>query len=79
MLILYQKESCHYCAQVRRELERLELDYMIMSMPEGSFKRAKLQALAGKQQVPFLVDTDHDVMLLESLDIINYLQKTYGR
>lgn len=40
--------------------------------------KAELLEKGGKQQVPYLIDTDHDVALYESDDIVDHLQKTYG-
>jgi glutathione S-transferase len=79
MLELYQFEGCPYCAKVRATLNELELDYIIRSVPKGSSKRAFLEKLGGKQQVPFLVDQQRDVSLYESDDIITYLKEHYSK
>ncbi len=82
MLELYQKESCPYCAKVRKKMEELDLDYICRSSVKGSPKRDILQKLGGQQMVPFLVDTKdpaNPVMMYESADIIAYLEKTYGK
>ena len=77
MLELYQFEECPYCVKVRIKLSELGLDYISRTAPKGSAKRKYLEKLGGKQQVPFLVDQDKGVMMYESDDIIEYLQKTY--
>ncbi len=79
MLELYQYESCPYCSKVRAKLTELDLDYIIRNVPKGSPKRSFLQALGGRQQVPFLVDQDRGVKMYESGDIIAYLEEHYSR
>jgi glutathione S-transferase len=79
MLELYQFEHCPYCAKVRAALTELELDYVIRNVPKGSEKRSFLRALGGKEQVPFLVDQERNVMMYESDDIIAYVQEHYGK
>lgn len=39
---------------------------------------AELIAIGGKKREPFLFDSDHDVKMYESDDIVAYLRKTYG-
>ena len=79
MLELYQKESCPYCAKVRRAFEELGVDYVIKPMPDGSGRRGELLKLGGKEQVPFLHDTARDVKMYESEDIIQYVTEHYGK
>ncbi len=82
MLELYQKESCPFCAKVRRTMEELDLDYLCHTSVKNSTKRKILKNLGGREAVPFLIDTnnpDNLVMMYESDDIIDYLYKTYGK
>lgn len=79
MLELYQFEQCPYCSKVRAKMTELELDYIIRNVPSGSAKRAFLEELGGKQQVPFLVDQDRGVRMYESDDIIRYLEEHYSK
>jgi glutaredoxin 2 len=44
----------------------------------GAPSRKVLLKLGGKEQVPFMVDTDKGVMMYESEDIIEYLKKNYS-
>ncbi|NCO04854.1 MAG: glutaredoxin [Candidatus Magasanikbacteria bacterium] len=81
MIELYQMEHCPFCAKVRQKMEELDLDYICRNMPKGSPKRKLLVALGGKEQVPYLVDTTNPknpVMMYESDDINDYLEKTYS-
>ncbi len=79
MLELYQKEGCPYCQKVRAKMTELDLDYICRNVrDENSKKEALLTKLGGKVQVPFLVDTDKDVSMYESEDIIKYLEENYS-
>lgn len=79
MLELYQKEGCPYCQKVRAKMTELDLDYICRNVrDENSKKEALITKLGGKVQVPFLVDTDKDVSMYESEDIIKYLEENYS-
>ena len=79
MLELYQKEECPYSKKVREALTKLDLDYICRNVRgKGSKKEALLVKLGGKAQVPFLVDTERDVCMYESDDIVKYLNEHYG-
>ena len=47
--------------------------------PVPNTKRAKLLAEKGRVQVPFLIDPNQSIELLESKDILEYLDKTYAQ
>lgn len=79
MLELYQKEGCPYCQKVRAKMTELDLDYICRNVRDGnSNKGALLEKLGGEVQVPFLVDTDNNVAMYESDDIIKYLEEKYS-
>ena len=79
MLELYQKETCPYCQKVRMRMTELDLDYICRNVPnDNSKKAALLTKLGGEVQVPFLVDTDNNVAMYESDDIIKYLEGKYA-
>jgi glutathione S-transferase len=79
MLELYQKEGCPYCQKVRQRMTELDLDYICRNVPGDSSKKAELLTkLGGMVQVPFLVDTDKNVAMYESEDIIKYLEENYS-
>lgn len=77
MIELYQKEECPYCAKVRQFLSENCIDWISRSSSQCSHQREALQKLGGKQQVPFLHDTEKDVKMYESDDIIEYLKANY--
>lgn len=42
------------------------------------YNRIKLQELAGRMSIPYLIDPNHDVAMFEAADIVEYLMLTYG-
>ncbi len=79
MLELYQKEGCPYCQKVRYKMTELDLDYICRNVFGGGSKKAELLTkLGGMVQVPYLVDTDNNVAMYESDDIIKYLEEKYS-
>ena len=72
------KPTCPFCRRVVAVVERLELD---VDMKDISADETLVDALiehGGKRQVPYLIDTDKDVAMYESDDIVAHLQKEYG-
>lgn len=78
MLTLYMKPTCPFCRRVVAVVERLDLDVEMKDISENDSYREELIEKGGKQQVPYLIDTDKDVALYESDDIVAHLQKEYG-
>ena len=78
MLELYQIENCSYCAKVRKKLMELQLDYIIRNEPAQGWKRERLKKVAGQTIVPVLVDSEKSIVMPESSDIVEYLERTYG-
>lgn len=78
-LELYDMEGCPYCRLVREALTELDLDAIIYPCPKnGKRYRPLVEAMAGKQQFPYLYDPNTDTGLYESADIIRYLYQHYG-
>ncbi len=79
MLLLIHKEECPFCGKVRQFMSDHKISYISLVSPSGSKSRAILQALGGKDQVPFLIDFDQGIFIYESGDIIQYLEKNYKK
>src|SRR5689334_14159884 len=80
LLKLYDIEASPYCRLVREVLTELDLDVLILPCPTGGTRfRPEAEAVGGKRQFPLLVDDNTQARLYESADIIDYLEKTYGR
>jgi glutathione S-transferase len=77
-LELYNMEGSPYCRKVREALSELDLEHVIRNVPKGSPKRDRLRELAGKVQVPYLVDPNTGQAMFESDDIIACLYTQYG-
>ncbi len=77
MLDLYVSQYCPYCKKVMTYLDENNIDFNMIDVgSEENFK--KLVSLGGKDQVPFLNDTDNDVLMYESDDIIEYIKNLQG-
>ena len=72
---LYTGAYCPYCVRVRRELDRLELDYEVVRADADG--REEVVRLSGQRKIPIL--TIGDEVLVDSLHIIRELRKRYGR
>jgi glutathione S-transferase len=78
-LVLYELQSCPYCAKVRTKLEELGLEYESVSVPRSHAERSTVEEISGQTGVPVLVDEEHGVEgMPESSDIVAYLEETYG-
>ena len=74
MLDLYVSQYCPYCKKVMKYLDENNIEYKMLDVGEAE-NFNKLVKLGGKDQVPFLNDTDNDVLMYESSDIIKYISK----
>lgn len=78
-LTLYEAEYCPYCRYVREALTALDLDALIYPIPKkGNRFREQLVKVAGKAQVPFLIDPNTGSKLHESEAIVKHLYQEYG-
>ncbi len=71
MIELYIMEHCPYCRKVMNYFDENHIAYTKLDIGEDE-NLQKLLELGGHRQVPFLHDTDKDVKMYESDDIINY-------
>ena len=77
MLTLYVKTGCPFCAMVIHKLEDLELAYEEKNIAEQEIAD-ELVERGGKRQVPYLVDTDAELEMYESGDIVKHLDVRYA-
>ena len=73
MLDLFILETCPYCKKVIDFLEKEHMKYRKFDISNKTSEDALIQ-LGGKRQVPFLVDTERNIQMYESDDIIEYLK-----
>jgi len=69
MLLLYKMDGCPYCEKVLKHLEEKSLQFRSLDIADP-VNLDELLHLGEKEQVPFLVDTDHNAKLYESEEII---------
>ena len=72
MLLLYKMEGCPYCEKVLKHLEEKSLQFKSLDIADP-VNLDELIHLGEKEQVPFLVDTDHNAKMYESDEIIQYV------
>ncbi|WP_435100531.1 glutathione S-transferase N-terminal domain-containing protein [Halarchaeum sp. P4] len=86
MLELYQAEGCPHCEKVRQKLSDLGVSYVAHNprQPGGMGGDVRNEVTyqeltaGGEDQIPFLVDTDREVTMYESDDIVEYLEEHYA-
>ena len=76
MLELFILETCPYCLKVIKYLDERGLEYRKIDIKNKDSENSLIQ-IGGKRQVPFLVDTDRNIQMYESNDIIEYLKTIY--
>lgn len=79
MLILYTLPTCPFCERVLKLAENLHIDLTIKDIDADDDARAALREAGGKEQVPYLVDTERAVSMYESVDIVEYLREHYAQ
>lgn len=71
---LYTGSYCPYCRIVKKELDRLDLDYE--SVDADSDGRSTVIGLSGQRAIPIL--TIGDDVLVDSSNIVRELRKRYS-
>ena len=81
-LVLFEFQSCPFCAKVREAASMLDLDVLFLPCPkDGERFRPKAVELGGKAQFPLMLDAGAPggpVLMYESADIIRYMFERYG-
>jgi len=78
MLVLYTKSGCPFCNRVLEYVEENNIQIDERNVYESEVAMKELMEKGGKRQIPFLHDTDKDVMMYESADIIQYFKDMSG-
>lgn len=78
MLTLYYKPSCAFCQRVLQIAENLKVELVLKDVSEDEKAMSELLEKGGQSQVPYLVDTEKDVAMYESSDIIDYIRENYA-
>lgn len=78
MLTLYVKTGCPFCAKVLQTVKDLSIEIEEKNIADDAVA-AELVEKGGKRQVPYLIDTDRDVAMYESDDIVAYFEEHYAK
>ncbi len=73
MLELFILENCPYCRKVMDFMDEHKVNYRKIDIKDKASEDSLIQ-LGGKRQVPFLVDSDRNIQMYESADIIEYVK-----
>ena len=76
-LVLYHVTWCPDCEVVRQKLTNLHIEYEQVIVPDFRPMRKVVQEVSGQYYVPVL--KDGDIVLTETDDILDYLDKTYSQ
>lgn len=73
MIRLFMLNTCRYCRRVVEYLDENNIPYEKIDISEKENEEA-LVRIGGKRQVPFIIDTDKNIEMYESNDILEYLK-----
>lgn len=73
MINLFILKNCPYCRKVMDFLEINNIEHKLLNIDDEQ-NYDEMMKLGGKRQVPFLFDSDNNVVMYESDDIIEYLK-----
>lgn len=76
-MTLYHVAWCPDCEVVRQKLAELHLEFEHVVVPDFRPMRKVVNEVSGQYYVPVL--QDGNVVLTETDDILEYLDKTYGQ
>ena len=76
-MTLYHVAWCPDCEVVRQKLAELHLEFEHVVVPDFRPMRKVVNEVSGQYYVPVL--KDGNVVLTETEDILDYLDKTYGQ
>ena len=78
MLTLYSSSTCAFSQRIIQMAENLKVELEVKDIYEDESAKSELLEKGGMDQVPYLVDTDKDVAMYESSDIIDYIRDNYA-
>lgn len=78
MFTLYHKPSCSFSQRVMQMAENLHITLELKDVSESEEALAELLTIGGKEQTPFLIDSERNVSMYEAEDIADYLRE-YSR
>lgn len=79
MPTLYYSVTCSFSHRVMQMAENLKVELELKEVSENPDFQAEMIEKGGKEQTPFLVDTEKGVTMFESSDIIDFLRENYAQ
>lgn len=76
-MLLYVRKGCPYCEKVLKAGAELGIAFEERNISDSAIA-TELINRGGKQQVPYLVDSEKGVEMYESEEIVSYLRTHYG-
>lgn len=73
MIELFILETCPYCKKVMSFFNDNKIEYKKIDIANKDSEEALIR-IGGKRQVPFMIDTDRNIQMYESDDIIEYIK-----
>ena len=73
MINIFMLPTCPYCKRVIDYLESTNLKYELLDI-NNQQNYDSMMKLGGKRQVPLLFDSENNIVMYESKDIIEYLK-----
>ena len=78
MITLYVKTGCPFCLAVLGKVDDLGIEVEQKNIAEEENLK-ELMDKGGQRMVPYMIDTNQDVSMYESADIIEHLNKFYPK
>jgi glutathione S-transferase len=78
-ITLYRLQACPFCERVVRKLDAFDLEYHSRFIEPMHSDRNVVKRVSGARTVPAIVDENTGVTMSESANIVEYLERTYGR
>ncbi|MFC7164519.1 glutaredoxin family protein [Halospeciosus flavus] len=75
-IVLYALDGCPYCEKVHDALEAEGIDYDTRWTEGLHSKRDEVKRVSGQRGVPVIVDEERGVVMPESDNILEYVEKT---
>ncbi len=75
MFTLYYKPTCAFSQRVLQMAENFNAELELKDVSENEDFAAELLEKGGKNQTPFFVDSERNVALYESSDIVDHLRE----
>ncbi len=68
------RSTCPFCQRTLQMAENLKVELDQRDIDDSEEALAELMEKGGKRQVPFLVDTEKNISMYETEDIIEYMR-----